>query len=347
MVRNRFVIVLFAVAIFARFGAAQTSASSAQSSPKFVPIDPAVQVKEMQRGVNIIGYDPIWKDFEKRRFKQAYFKKLKDAGFQTLRVNLQAFSHMDAMNRLDPAWLKTLDWVVDNAIANNMTVILDEHDFTVCGGDAALCRTKVLAFWEQLAPRYKGEPNNVLFEILNEPNQAVTVEGWNTLLNDDLAIIRATNPDRNVVIGPAMWNSIKLLDTLKLPVGDRHIIVTVHYYLPMNFTHQGAPWNKATANLSGVTWGTEAEKQAIAKDFEGVEEWSKASGRPILLGEFGAYDKGDMESRARYTAFVARTAESYGWAWTYWQFDSDFILYDVAKDRWVEPIRDALVPPGK
>jgi endoglucanase len=66
--------------------------------------------------------------------------------------------------------------------------------------------------------------------------------------------------------------------------------------------------------------------------------------RPILLGEFGAYDKGDMESRARYTAHAARTAESLGWAWAYWQFDSDFLLWDMQKDAWVAPILKALIP---
>ena len=38
------------------------------------------------------------------------------------------------------------------------------------------------------------------------------------------------------------------------------------------------------------------------------------------------------------------TAESLGWAWTYWQFDSDFIVYDMARDDWVQPIWKALVP---
>lgn len=51
-----------------------------------------------------------------------------------------------------------------------------------------------------------------------------------------------------------------------------------------------------------------------------------------------------MESRARYTAYVARTAEFLGWAWTYWQFDADFIVYDIDKDHWVEPIWKALIP---
>ena len=315
-----------------------------QASKLFAPIDPFDQVRQMQRGVNVLGYDPIWNDFDRGRFKQEHFKRIHDGGFNTLRLNLQVFRYMDSLNRLSPEWFKTTDWVVDNAIANDLTVIIDEHDYEPCGADATLCRAKLLAFWEQVAPRYKDAPNNVIFEILNEPNKAITVDEWNLLLNDALAIIRRTNPQRNVVIGPAFWNSINKLDTMKLPPDDHHVIVTVHYYLPMTFTHQGAPWNKETANLSGIKWGTDAEKQAVIDDFARVQDWSKANNRPILLGEFGAYDKGDMDSRAKYTSAIARTAESFGWAWTYWQFDSDFIVYDVKADRWVAPIHGALVP---
>ena len=65
----------------------------------------------------------------------------------------------------------------------------------------------------------------------------------------------------------------------------------------------------------------------------------------MFLGEFGAYEKGDMPSRVRWTDFVTRQAEKLGWSWAYWQFDSDFIVYDIDNERWVEPIRDALIPP--
>ena len=67
--------------------------------------------------------------------------------------------------------------------------------------------------------------------------------------------------------------------------------------------------------------------------------------RPIYLGEFGAYDKAEMPSRVRYVGFVAREAEKRGWSWAYWQFDSDFILYDIPAGKWIQPIRGALIPP--
>ncbi len=52
-----------------------------------------------------------------------------------------------------------------------------------------------------------------------------------------------------------------------------------------------------------------------------------------------------MPSRVRYVGFVAREAEKRGWSWAYWQFDSDFILYDIPAGKWIEPIRDPLIPP--
>ena len=310
----------------------------------FAPLEATEQVKQMARGLNIIGYDPLWQDFSKARFQDRHFRRIREGGFQTVRINLHAFSHMDADNRLSLTWFKTLDWAVDAALANNLTVILDEHNYNECGRDEVSCETKLMAFWRQVAPHYQNAPAGVVFEILNEPNGKLTPGLWNGYLKEALAVIRKTNPTRNVIIGPARWNGIRALSEMELPAEDPHIIVTIHYYLPMAFTHQGASWSKETAHLSGVTWGTEEERRRVDADFAGVQQWAKTAGRPILLGEFGAYDKADMDSRVRYISYLARTAESLGWAWTYWQFDSDFLAYDMAKDDWVGPVHAALVP---
>ena len=43
-------------------------------------------------------------------------------------------------------------------------------------------------------------------------------------------------------------------------------------------------------------------------------------------------------------AAASREAEALGWAWTYWQFDGDFIVFDMKTDNWVKSIHDALIP---
>ena len=311
--------------------------------PATASVTPHAQVKAMARGVNILGYDQIWRDPAQARFRLDHLARIKQGGFDTVRVNLHAFEHMDRQYRLDPDWLATLDKVIAAALAQKLTVILDEHNFIACGQEMDACRPRLMAFWRQIGRRYKDADAAVIFEILNEPNGQLTDVVWNKWLAEALAIIRENNPTRNVIIGPVLWNNIERLDVLNLPKADRHIIATVHYYHPMEFTHQGAPWSANTQTV-GIAWGTPAERQRVKSDFALVQRWAKAQDRPILLGEFGAFDKGEMTSRAVYTAAVAREAETNGWAWTYWQFDGDFIVFDMKSDNWVKPIHDALIP---
>lgn len=304
------------------------------------------QNRRLGRGVNIIGYDPLWRSPDQARFQTGHFRSLKETGFQSVRINLHPFRHMDRENgwAIRDTWFATLDWAVNGASAQGLMVILDFHEFDAMGKDPEANHGKFLAFWRQLSAHCEKAADNVVFEILNEPSKKLTPALWNEYLREALAVIREKNPTRTVIIGPGFWNSIDHLSELELPDDDRNLIVTVHYYKPMEFTHQGASW-AGQKDKSGVNWlGTETERKVVRDDFAKVATWAQAHHRPIFLGEFGAYDKAPMESRVRYTDAVARTAESLGWSWAYWQFDSDFILYDIPAGRWVEPIRDALIP---
>jgi endoglucanase len=308
--------------------------------------DAVAQNKRLGRGVNVLGYDPIWKDRRKARFQEKYFRLIQEAGFNHVRINLHPFrdAKLGADNRINPAWFDVLDWAVKHALANRLMVVLDLHEYHAMGDDPVGNKERFLSVWRQIATHCKDLPDDVLFEILNEPNKKLTPELWNPMLREALAVIRQSNPRRTVVVGPTSWNNIKDLDKLNLPKGDRNLIVTVHYYSPFRFTHQGAPW-AGLKDKVGVRWnGTEKERQAILKDFGKAQSWARKHGRPILLGEFGSYDRGDMDSRVRWTSFVARQAEKLGWSWAYWQFDGDFIVFDTEKGAWVESIRRALVP---
>jgi endoglucanase len=298
-----------------------------------------------RRGVNVLGYDPYWTDSSKRRFQWRHFAEIRKAGFDFIRVPLYAFRHMDAQNRLDTVWLAKLDDVVKEAQRAGLGIILDEHDFDTCSGDLTLCRAKLPSFWQQVAPRFANAPRNVAFELLNEPHAKLDAANWNALFGELLGIVRRTNPTRIVVVGPTSWNSFKELPSLKLP-DDPNLLVTFHYYDPFHFTHQGAGWAGDVKNLHGITWGTPQDRAAINADFDQVAAWSKANDRPVLLGEFGAYDKSGtpLAMRADWTRTVRGEAERHRFGWAYWQFDGDFVVWDMQRQQWVEPIRKALVP---
>lgn len=65
-------------------------------------------------------------------------------------------------------------------------------------------------------------------------------------------MIRRTNRTRPVIVGPVLWNSIDAVEMFNLPNDDRHIIVTVHYYNPMQFTHQEATWVPGMTNVRDI-----------------------------------------------------------------------------------------------
>lgn len=55
------------------------------STSQFVALSAHDQVRQMARGVNIIGYDPFWHDDAQGNYKEEHFAKIKAAGFSTVR----------------------------------------------------------------------------------------------------------------------------------------------------------------------------------------------------------------------------------------------------------------------
>ncbi len=199
----------FCVFAFASLIAAPVALAAQTAGPVLQQSD-----QPFRRGVNVLGYDPYWNEGGKRRFEWRHFDEIRKAGFDFVRVNLQAFRHMDAHNRLEPQWLAKLDDVVREAHRAGLGVILDEHDFDVCSQDVDPCRAKLLAFWQQVAPRYVDAPRSVAFELLNEPHDKLNGDVWNSLFAEALGVVRRTNPTRIVVVGPTHWNSLDDLPLL-------------------------------------------------------------------------------------------------------------------------------------
>jgi endoglucanase len=306
------------------------------------------QNKRLGRGVNIIGYDPIWKDASKARMKDKHFKLIKEAGFNNVRLVMSPFkfSMNDSTYAINPSFFITLDYAIKESLKNKLMVIVDFHEHSAMEKNPLGNKAKLLSMWKQIANHCNGYSNDVLFEICNEPN--MKPELWNEIHKEAYRILRESNPKRTIVIGTINGNQIKHLKDLSLPEKDRNIIVAIHYYSPIQFTHQGASWSKKNKDLSGIEWTqSKSEEEAVNLDFDIAQDWSKLYNRPLTLGEFGAYEKADMASRIRWTNYIARQAESRKWSWSYWQFDSDFILYDMDKDDWKTEILNALIPQKK
>jgi len=279
--------------------------------------------------------------------QEEYFKIIKDGGFNSVRVPIRWNAHADekAPYIIDPAFFERVDWVVENAVKQDLAVILDFHHYLEMMERPGENKDRFLAIWAQIAEHYRDAPDSVYFELLNEPNGSLSnTSAWNQILSEAIKEIRETNPRRTIIIGPGNWNSIASLYSLELPAEDRNLIVTFHYYEPFKFTHQGAEWVTNSDPWLGTTWtGTDQQKKEIAINLNMAKSWADKNHRPIFMGEFGAYSKADMDSRARWTTFMARSAEERGFSWAYWEFCAGFGVYDAALRQWVEPIHQALI----
>lgn len=175
--------------------------------------------------------------------QESYVQAVADAGFQTVRLPVKWSGHAGEGSpyALDPAFLARVDEVVGWILERDLNVIVDLHHYDEMSDDPAAHVTRWLAIWRQVAEHYQDAPEGVAFELMNEPNSALGDELWNQMITQGLAVVRESNPTRWVVVGPTGWNSIGALPGLEWPNDDR-LVVTVHYYEPFEFTHQGAEW---------------------------------------------------------------------------------------------------------
>jgi endoglucanase len=328
--------------------AAPTSTSTPQSTPAPTTQIPIIPDAQLGRGVNLGNALEAPNEGEwGMTLQEEFFPLIKEAGFDHVRIPIRWSAHAGQIPpyTIDPVFFERVDWAVNQALQNDLKVLINVHHYEEIFKDPEENQERFLKLWEQIATHYKDYPPALIFELLNEPNDKLTAREWNHLLIKALAIVRLSNPDRNVVIGPADWNSLYKLSDLVLPAEDRHIIVTFHYYLPFHFTHQGAEWAEGSNAWLGTTWENRAEEQkALETDLDLAATWAIKNNRPLYLGEFGAYSKADMDSRVRWTSFVARQAEERGISWAYWEFGAGFGVYDRQLKAWITPLLHALIP---
>jgi endoglucanase len=327
-------------------GAVATAAFS-QQPQSHTAASGADALATIRRGVNILGYDGVWKGERDAPFRLSEFRTIHEAGFDHVRINFFGFHFMDARDQVNAAVLERLDYVLDVAATNNLAVVLDQHDSGMCQSTPQDCKQKLVAFWRQITTRYARSRPRVIFEILNEPGGQMSHAEWNATLAAAIEAVRAVDPNRTLIVAALNKGDPRDIEKLEIPANDPNLIITVHYYEPMRFTHQGAPWLPEYAALHDVAWGAEDSRRKVDADLTIAARWANEHGRPGYLGEFGVYDTAPTLSRMAWMRYVARAAERFGWGWAYWQYDHDFSLLDNASRTWKQPLLDALIETRK
>jgi len=164
------------------------------------------------------------------------------------------------------------------------------------------------------------------------------------------------------------------LKNLVLPPDD-NLIVSVHCYDPFFFTHQGATWTGGATPMTGIVFpGPPAQPLApdpqwkltkyqldwlekyntlptaknpssplaFTNKLKYIHDWSEYYGRPVHLGEFGAYTRADEESRAHFYAAFRTASEKENIGWCIWDWSAGFRYWDKTNNRPMAGMREAL-----
>lgn len=318
----------------------------------------------LKRGVNLgNGWEAPPPHSWGIKFTTEDIDHIADEGFDHIRVPVAWHFHLkpkDGVYEIDPDFLTEIEPVLRRALERNLHVMLNWHHFNDLTADPAAHLERFKSGWDAIARHFQSWPPELFFELLNEPCDALTTAVANPIYQDTIGIIRRSNPQRTLVVSPGHWGIIGELENLRLPDADENIIVTVHCYDPFHFTHQGAGWAGLQA-LSGVQYPgppdsplkvpdslmdhqgvvsfiehynrnpgeqNPSSPRVIRNLLDTARVWSLHFGRPVHLGEFGAYQTGDKASRERYLRDVRTLAEERGIPWTLWEWKAGFGYWD-------------------
>jgi aryl-phospho-beta-D-glucosidase BglC (GH1 family) len=276
----------------------------------------------------------------------ADFANVKDWGFDHVRVPVDSYLFFDGDENPVKSRLANLDRAVDLAAQSRLKFILDlhecpGHDFADSASspvqklfaDDAYIR-KAEKIWAYLSERY-GPDGHVLFEALNEP-VAPTAEIWNGVKDRLCREIRRHAPESTIITGSNMWNWPSTFSELT-PFDDGNVIYSVHFYEPLLFTHQNAPWlcepetkivrgypsdygpgftRKYGLALSAGAW----DRARIAAEFGQVDAFRKKHGVSVICNEFGVYAPVELQAQLRWYSDLLSVLKEMEIGFSYWNY---------------------------
>ena len=305
--------------------------------------------EELGRGINLGNMFEAPSENEwGNPFNDEYMQLIADLGFDHVRIPIRwepaTRSMTESPYTIDVSFLQRIQHVVDLALQHKLHPIINMHHHEELFENPDEQEERFLAMWKQISIYFSAYSDSLVFELLNEPHGNLTAEKWNTFLAEAIEVIHTNNPNRFILVGTAEYGGLGGLSKLILPEDD-HLILTMHYYNPFSFTHQGAEWVGSEADQwLGTEWfDTESERQAVQSEFAAAIQFSTNNNIPIHVGEFGAYSKADMNSRVRWTTYLSRYFESLNFSWAYWEFSAGFGIYNPSTQNFQQELLDALL----
>ena len=299
------------------------------------------------------------------KVNQDYIRALKAAGFNAVRIPCAWHSYIvDDKMTVSSDWMNRVYEVVNWCVSEGMYVVLNSHwdggwlednIFDASKEDAIVAEQK--AIWKQIAEKFEGFDEHLLFAACNEPGMNETTGGVRSWSDETVGrvvkfeqamidAVRATggnNAARCLVIqglGTDITNTDEHMNQMPTDnVADR-LMVEVHFYEPYQFClmEEDASWgnvfwywgqgNHVDGSDHNATWGEEDHvKTQLAKMTGKFVD----KGYPVIIGEYAAALRTVSENQEMhdksvcyYGEVVTREAKNAGCVPFYWETGSVF-----------------------
>ena len=313
----------------------------------------------ISRGVNISH----WLSQTRRRGQERreFFTKkdvafIAGLGYDHIRLPIDEQQMWDESGNKEAEAFGLLHDAIQWSISHRLRVVVDlhilrSHHFNA--EDKPLwtdpkAQEKFLLLWRDLSSELKKYPVGlVAYEPMNEP-VADDPEDWNKLVEKVVKEIRKEEPGRTIVIGSNRWQSVSTFDQLRIPQGDRNIILSFHFYTPMLITHYKASWTGVgrykgpvnypgqivagsdieglPADIAGIVKGNNGvyNREILEKLLDKPLRMARKYDLPLYCGEWGCLPTVPRKARLQWYRDVRQNLEKNNIAWANWDYKGGF-----------------------
>jgi len=286
-------------------------------------------------------------------------KAVHEAGFSTIRIPVSWHGHLsndpEDPYKIDAAWMKRVQQVVDYAYNEGLYVILNVHhdNLSVSAGNGAgtinslgYNNYKLLGYavdsafkrqskfylrnvWEQIAAVFNNDyDEHLIFEVLNEPRNVGGSDEWNANQNGKQA-------EYNKLLLDYEQTCVDVIRASGGKNANRYVMVPGYAASPLYFDGFELPKDSASDKLlisfhaytpyEFAMWADYKEDSVFDKGDMGTIDWAFEAVREkfpdvgVVLGETSAENKNNLSERIKWAEyFFGNAYKKYKYAVVLW-----------------------------
>ncbi len=250
-------------------------------------------------------------------------------GFGVLRVPVAWSNMMGSDYTINEAYTARVKEIVDWALKADLYCIINIHydngwvnNFYK---DKDECMKRYIRMWTQICDNFKDYGDHLIFESQNEElgwgelwdrwagtngkaESYALVNEINQKFVDTVRASGGNNPKRHLLISGYNTDIELTCDSMFQMPNDpeNRCAVSIHYYTPAGFAilEEDASWAKCRS-----TWGTQEDRQELARNLDMMRSTFIDKGIPVIMGEYGCPKKNKEEASVReFLSSVCREA---------------------------------------